>query len=107
MGAKEYLELILQPHVYHWIQANFYYTMNVVLMQDRAPCHTLNVVQNWLWEHLYFWPKRHLGSQLPGPQSPGLFDKGKCQSDVQCQVVPQYQEPQGLHQQGLGPYIQG
>ena len=37
MGAKEYLELILEAHVFLWIQSNFNNTRNVVLMPDRAP----------------------------------------------------------------------
>ena len=102
-GAKEYLELILEAHVFLWIQSNFNNTRNVVLMLDRAPCYTPNVVR----AHLNFWPKRRLATQLPGPQSPGLFDMGKCQSDVQRQVVSQHQGPQGLHQQGLGRHVRG
>ena len=103
MGAKEYLELILEAHVFPWIQSNFNNTRNVALMPDKAPCYTPNVVR----VHLNFWPKRHLATQLPEPQSLGLFDMGKCQCDVQRQVVPQHQGPQGLHQQGLGRHVRG
>ena len=96
-------ELIFEAHVFLWIQSNFNNTRNVVLMPDRAPCYTPNVV----WVHLNFWPKRCLATQLPEPQSPGLFDMGKCQCDVQRQVVPQHQGSQGLHQQGLGRHVRG
>ena len=106
-GVQEYLELILEAHVFPWIQANFYDTSNLVIWQDRAPCQTPNVVQNWLRAHLNFWPKRHLATHLPRPQSTGLFDMGECQSNVQSQVVPQHQGPQGLHQQGLGRHVRG
>ena len=54
-----------------------------------------------------FLAKKTFGLSAPRTSIPWTICKGKCQSDVQCQVVPQYQEPQGLHQQGLGPYIQG
>ena len=63
MWAKEYLELIFEAHVFLWIQSNFNNTRNVVLMLDRAPCYTPNVVR----AHLNFWPKRRLATQFPGP----------------------------------------
>ena len=72
MGSKENLELILEAHVFPWILSNFNNTRNFVLMPDRAPCYTLNVVR----VHLNFWPKRRLATQLPRPQSPGLFGMG-------------------------------
>ena len=67
MGAKDYLELVLKAHVLPWIQANFDDTQNAVLMQDGAPCHTANMVQNWLRGHLNFWPK-----DVWPPSSPDL-----------------------------------
>ena len=56
MGAKDYLEWVLKPHVLPWIQDNFDDDDNMVLMQGRAPCHTANLVQNWLRTHIEFWP---------------------------------------------------
>jgi transposase len=67
MGAKEYLELVLKSHVLPWIEANFDDPENVVLMQDGAPCHTANLVQNWLRTHINFWPK-----DVWPPSSPDL-----------------------------------
>jgi transposase len=67
MGAKDYLELVLKPHVLPWIQENFDDDDNVVLMQDGAPCHTANLVQNWLRTRINFWPK-----DVWPPSSPDL-----------------------------------
>lgn len=52
MGAREYLDQILKPHVLPWVQANFSNDKDMILMQDRAPCHTCKLVQMWLDEHL-------------------------------------------------------
>ena len=67
MASKEYLDLVLKPHVLPWIQANFADDDNVILMQDGAPCHTSNVVQNWLRANVNFWPK-----DIWPPSSPDL-----------------------------------
>jgi hypothetical protein len=67
MGAKEYLEEILQPHVLPWIQKNFPDLSEVVFMQDGAPCHTAKSVQKWLSDNLNFWSK-----DMWPPSSPDL-----------------------------------
>jgi inhibitor of nuclear factor kappa-B kinase subunit alpha len=67
MGAREYLDKILIPHVLPWIQMNFPNNNNVILMQDGAPCHTAKIVQNWLLENINFWPK-----EIWPPSSPDL-----------------------------------
>ena len=38
MGAKEYLDKVLRPHVLPWVQAKFGDDQNYVLMQDGVPC---------------------------------------------------------------------
>ena len=67
MGGKDYLEIVLKANVLPWIRANFDNTDNVVLMQDGAPCHTSNLVQNWLRANVNFWPK-----DVWPPSSPDL-----------------------------------
>ena len=57
MGAREYLDEVLCPHVLPWVQANFGDDQNYVLMKHEAPCHTANLVQNWLRENINFWNK--------------------------------------------------
>ena len=52
MGAREYLDQILKPHILPWVQANFSNDKDMILMQDRASCHTFKLVQMWLDEHL-------------------------------------------------------
>ena len=65
MGAKDYLELVLNAHVLPWIQDNFNDDKTMVLMQDGAPCHNANLIQNWLWTHIKFWPKDVWPSSSP------------------------------------------
>jgi len=67
MGAKEYLEVILNSHVLPWIQDNFPDPSEIVFMQDGAPCHTAKSVQKWLRENLNFWSK-----EMWPPSSPDL-----------------------------------
>jgi hypothetical protein len=67
MGAKEYLNRILIPHVLPWIKANFPNNNNVIFMQDGAPCHTAKLVQEWLSDNLKFWSK-----EIWPPSSPDL-----------------------------------
>jgi transposase len=67
MGAKEYLNRILIPHVLPWIKANFPNNDNVIFMQDGAPCHTAKLVQEWLSENIKFWSK-----EIWPPSSPDL-----------------------------------
>jgi len=67
MGAKDYLDQILMPHVLPWIQTNFSNDDNVILMQDGAPCHTAKSVQKWLADNINFWPK-----DMWPPSSPDL-----------------------------------
>ena len=57
MGAKEYLDEVLQQHVLPWVQQNFPDQSEVVFMQDGAPCHTAKSVQKWLSDNLNFWHK--------------------------------------------------
>jgi hypothetical protein len=40
MGAREYFDRILIPHVKPWIQSNFSNKDYIAFMQDSAPCHT-------------------------------------------------------------------
>jgi hypothetical protein len=67
MGAKEYLDRILIPHVKPWIQSNFSDNDYIVFMQDGAPCHTAKTVQKWLFENVPYWPK-----EVWPPSSPDL-----------------------------------
>ena len=67
MGAKEYLDRVLKPHVLPWIQQNFQDQSELIFMQDGAPCHTSKLVQEWLSENLNFWPK-----EVWPPSSPDL-----------------------------------
>ncbi len=67
MGAVDYLEKILKPHVFNWIQTNFMEDQNYVFMQDGAPGHTAKIVQAWLQTNLIFWPK-----DVWPPSSPDL-----------------------------------
>ena len=43
MGAKEYLDQIVMPHI-----LPFSNNVNIILMHDGAPCHTSKFVQKWL-----------------------------------------------------------
>lgn len=67
MGAVDYLEKILKPHVLNWIQNNFGDDENYVFMQDGAPGHTAKIVQAWLKTNLNFWAK-----DVWPPSSPDL-----------------------------------
>ena len=65
LGAKDYLEQILQPHVFPWIQQNFSDPSEVFFIHYGAPCHTAKTVQKWLDETLNFWPKEIWPSSSP------------------------------------------
>lgn len=52
MGATEYLNDVLIKYVLPWVKDNFKDNENAVLKQDGAPCHTANIVQNWLKSNL-------------------------------------------------------
>ena len=67
MGAKDYLDRILIPHILPWIQNNFSDSDNIVLMQDGAPCHTAKSVQTWVENHVKFW-----SNEMWPPSSPDL-----------------------------------
>jgi len=67
LDSKLYIEKVLQPYVLPWIQANYPDPEEYVFMQDGAPCHTSNMTQKWLKEHLKFWPK-----DVWPPSSPDL-----------------------------------
>ena len=67
MGAQD-IERVLKPHVLPWVQAN--YTIipaNYVFMQNGTLCHKTNITQQWLADHLKFWPKN-----IWPPTSPDL-----------------------------------
>ena len=57
MGAKVDMAQILKPYVLHWIQANFVDPSEAIMMQGRVPCHTANLIQNWLGDPINYWPK--------------------------------------------------
>ena len=67
MGAKVDMAQILKPYVLHWIQANFVDPSEAILMQGRVPCHTANLIQNWLGDPINYWPK-----DVWPPSSPDL-----------------------------------
>lgn len=61
-GAK-YLE-ILTNYVLPWIK-DTYGNTGWVFQQDGAPCHTANIVQNWMAANMEFWPKNFWPPQSP------------------------------------------
>lgn len=67
VGARQYLDEILIPHVKPWIEATYPNNNNIVFMQDGAPCHTAKVVQTWLEKNIKHWPK-----DVWPPSSPDL-----------------------------------
>jgi hypothetical protein len=67
MTAKEYISKVLEPHVLPWISATYSDPKDYIFVQDGAPCHTANITQKWLADHLTFW-----GKTMWPPSSPDL-----------------------------------
>ena len=88
MGAKEDKAQNLKPYVLHWIQANFVDPSEALLMQGRVPCHTANLIQNRLEDHINYWPK-----DVWPPSSP---DMNPMDFSIWANILPRvndYQHP--------------
>ena len=63
LTAAHYRDL-LEKKVLPWIRKTVK-TAKYVFQQDGAPAHTANVVQNWMKQHMSFWPKDYWPPQSP------------------------------------------
>ena len=70
MGAKEYSDKVLRPHVLPWVQADFGNNQNKVPMQSKVPCYTANSVQKVTREHQLLG--KGFGTLLTRLESSGL-----------------------------------
>lgn len=55
LNAADYIK-VLEDNLLPWVRTN-YPDGNVVFQQDGAPAHTSKKAQDWLANHIPFWPK--------------------------------------------------